>query len=212
MDLARYADLPGPSEARRRLGLPEAFTAVYTGQFYAGRGLELMAELARRNPEVSFVWAGGDEETLARWRERLEQEGLGNVRLLGYRPHAEVPLIQAAGDVLLMPYGRRVAVSGGGDTAAVASPMKAFEYLAAGRPILASDLPVFREVLDEANAVLLPPEEVETWDEALKALQEDPARRRALAQAARCTAQRYSWQARQARALAGMEEGAGEAA
>ncbi len=56
--------------------------------------------------------------------------------------------------------------------------MKAYEYLAAGRPILASDLPVIREILHKEWAVLLPPDDGQAWREAIRGLQADPARRR----------------------------------
>ncbi len=204
VDLERYANLPEPAEARRQLDLPEAFTAGYTGHLYPGRGLELMAELARRHPQFRFLWAGGEAQAVAAWRERLAAQGLQNVHLLGFVPNERLPLVQAACDVLLMPYARRIAVSGGGDTSAVASPMKAFEYLAAGRPVLSSDLPVFREVLSEDNALLLPPEDVEAWSAALQELAADPARRQLLARAAKGEAARYSWEERARRALEGV--------
>lgn len=204
VDLARYRDLPAPEEARRELGLPAGFSAVYSGHLYPGRGAELMFRLAERNPGMAFIWAGGTEEANESWRRRVEAAGLANLHLLGFVPNARLPLVQAAGDVLLMPYGREIAVSGGGDSAAVASPMKVFEYLAAGRPILSSDLPVLREVIDEKNAILLPPEDEAAWGKALRRLQEHPAQRERLAEAARRTAQGYSWRGRTQRALEGV--------
>jgi glycosyltransferase involved in cell wall biosynthesis len=57
-----------------------------------------------------------------------------------------------------MPYKSKVAGNSGGDIAQVTSPMKLFEYLACGRAILTSDLPVLREVLSENNAAFYPPE------------------------------------------------------
>lgn len=205
VDLERYADLPGPSEARRELRLPEMLTAGYTGHFYPGRGLELMTELARRNPDLHFVWAGGEPEAVEHWRRRLEDHGIENVTLLGFVANEALPLVQAACDLLLMPYGRRISVSGGGNTAAFASPMKVFEYMAAGRAILSSDLPVLREVLNEENAVLLPPEDIDAWDRAIKRLSCDQGERLARGSRARDCATRYTWVERQRRALAGLE-------
>ncbi len=204
VDLAPYEGLPDPDTARERLGLERGFTAGYTGHLYAGRGIELLADLARRNPGLRFILAGGEPGAVAAWQHRLAQDGVGNLRLLGFVPNARLPLVQAACDVLLMPYGRRIAVSGGGDTSGVASPMKAFEYLAAGRPILASDLPVFREVLGEANAVLLPPEDLDAWEAALRGLAADPRRRDRLAAQARKDAAHHTWVERERRALAGL--------
>lgn len=204
VDLESYEGLPAPAEARERLGWPQRFTVSYTGHLYEGRGLDLMVELARRRPQVAFVWAGGEPEAVRSWKERLSQSHVNNIRLLGFVPQTELPMVHAASDALLMPYARAIAVSSGGDTAAFASPMKAFEYLAAGRPILSSDLPVLREVLNEANAVLLDPQSVDAWEAALTRLVADEPRRLRLGEAARREAARYTWLERTRRALDGL--------
>jgi glycosyltransferase involved in cell wall biosynthesis len=118
VDLEAYAGLPSPTEARARLGWPEQFTASYSGHLYQGRGLELMVDLARRHPEFAFVWAGGEPEAVRSWKQRLVEAKVSNLRLLGFVPQTDLPMIHAASDVLLMPYGRAIAVSSGGDTAA----------------------------------------------------------------------------------------------
>ena len=205
VDLDRYRGLPEPSEARAVLGLPERFSAGYTGHLYAGRGLELMLRLAQRMPDMQLLWAGGRPEAVSYWQDRLRQEGIENLKLLGFVPNEQLPIVQAACEVLLMPYERRIAVSSGGDTAATASPMKLFEYMAAGRAILASDLPVLREVLNEANAQLLPPDEPEAWREALQRLRKYPERRARLGEQARLDAQGYSWTERARRAVDGLQ-------
>jgi glycosyltransferase involved in cell wall biosynthesis len=210
VDLERYQGMPGPVEARRMLGLPEGFTAGYTGHTYPGRGIELLFELALRNPGIHFVLAGGEPGAVEHWRRRASEAGAANWGMLGFVPNERLPLAQAASDVLMMPYERRIAISSGvGDSANFASPMKVFEYLAAGRPILSSDLPVLREVLTESNAVLLPPEEVEAWNRALQALAADSSRRAALGAQARRDAERYTTLERARKALEGLEVGRG---
>lgn len=207
VELERFAGLPEPEEARRAWGMPEQFTAGYAGHLYAGRGLELMLKLAGQVPEANFLWIGGEPEAVERWRRRAAERGLRNLDLRGFVPNAELPRWLAACEVLLMPYERRIAVSSGGDTAASASPMKAFEYLAAGRAILSSDLPVLREVLDERCALLLPPDDLAAWERALRGLIDDPEERQALGRRARKEAEQYSWRRRAARALEGLELG-----
>lgn len=207
VDLERYAEVPAPSEARRRLGLPQKFTVGYTGHLYPGRGVGLLFELAYRNPDLHFVWAGGEPAAVGWWESRLDEHGVANVTLLGFVPNERLPLVQAACEVLLMPYERHIAGSGGGDSAASASPMKAFEYLAAGRAILSSDLPVLREVMNDSNALLLPPEDVEAWDRGLKAITRDEGRRLGLAARARADAARFTWVERERRILSGLEVG-----
>jgi glycosyltransferase involved in cell wall biosynthesis len=205
VDVEAYEDMPRPPQARRSLGLPQAFTAVYTGHLYPGRGVDLLAELARRNPGISFVWAGGEPSDVEAWAARTRAQGLVNVHVLGFVSQARLPLVHAAADVLLMPYARKISVSSGGDTSAFASPLKAFEYMAAGRAILASDLPVLHEVLHPKNAVLLPPEDVGAWNAALRAIRRDGGRRSSLAGRARRDAARFSWIERTRRALEGLD-------
>lgn len=215
VDLGRYAHLPRPEEARRLLGegdlsglqaRVDRFTAGYTGHLYPGRGVELLLALAARHPEVTFMLAGGNPEDISRLQERIEAGGLENVVLAGFVANAELPLYQAACDVLLMPYGRKVAASSGGDIARYLSPMKLFEYLASGRAILSSDLPVLREVLCSDNAILLPAGDVAAWSLALQKLAEDGELRSALGRQARRTAEQHTWEARAARILEGIGE------
>jgi glycosyltransferase involved in cell wall biosynthesis len=106
----------------------------------------------------------------------------------------QLPLYQAAADILLMPYGKEISISSGkGNSATISSPMKMFEYLATGRAIVASDLPVFREVLDESNAVFCAPDKPTDWEGALRGLLDNTERRQELGKQAREDAQRYSW-------------------
>jgi glycosyltransferase involved in cell wall biosynthesis len=205
IDLERYEGLPDAPEARRRLDLPNRVTAVYTGHLYAGRGVDLILDLAGRDESMNFVIAGGEPTAVERWRDRAY--GLQNVQFLGFVPNADLPLVQAAADFLLMPYTREIAVSGGGDTSAYASPMKMFEYMAAGRVILSSDIPVLREVLNEENAVLLPPEDPLAWHTALEEVKRDPGRAASLADRAREDARRFTWVERARRSLDGLPAG-----
>ena len=202
-DLERFANLPGPAEARRELGLPERPTAVYTGHFYSGRGMDVLLGLALRYPQVNFIWAGGRPADVNRWKLRLEQARLKNVTLTGFVENKRLPLYQAAGDILLMPYEQAIAGSSGGNSVDICSPMKMFEYMAAGRAILTSDLPVIREVLNEKTAVFCPPGDMQAWQDAFGKLLAQQARQQMLGIQARLDAARYTWKARAERALTG---------
>jgi glycosyltransferase involved in cell wall biosynthesis len=204
VDLERYQGLPTPSEARKVLGLPAGFTAGYTGHFYAGRGMNLMFDLAKAMPEVHFLWVGGEAPDVAYWQSKLASAGLTNITLTGFVGNDVLPQYQAAADVLLMPYGRQIAGSGGGDSAKIASPMKMFEYMAAGRAIISSDPPVIHEVLNDEMAVFCPPDDLAAWIGVLSALQAHPSACQALAQAARTAVEGYTWQSRADRALQGL--------
>ncbi|MGZ9166382.1 MAG: glycosyltransferase family 4 protein, partial [Anaerolineales bacterium] len=150
VDLERFASLPDPVAARRQIGLREAPTVMCTGHLYAGRGADLFLTLAKSLPQAHFVWVGGRPEDIGNWKQKAASE---NITFTGFIPNRDLPLYQAAADILLMPYSRSIMGSSGtADSASVASPMKMFEYMAAGRAIVSSDLPVIREVLNEQNA------------------------------------------------------------
>ncbi len=196
VDLSRYCDLPQPAPARKSLSLPEKFTAAYSGSFYQGRGLETLMELATAFHEVQFLWIGGNPGQVADWKNKLAAEKISNVVLTGFISNDRLPFYQAAADVLLMPYDKRFSGSGGGNIAAVSSPMKLFEYMAAERAILASDIPVLREVLDENNASFYAPEDFEDLKNQFAALITDKSRREHLAHQAGEDAKAYEWKTR----------------
>lgn len=200
----RYQNLPAAPAARAQLGLPEKITVGCTGHLYAGRGTDLFLALAARFPQASFVWVGGREKDVSEQRARAQKAGLSNVTFYGFVPQADVPLTQAAADILLMPYGRSIAGSSGGNSAEVCSPMKLFDYLAAQRAILSSDLPVIREILDETSAAFAPPEDPDAWAAALARLLADPALRASLSACAAEKALQYTWRNRQERCLSGL--------
>lgn len=193
VDLERYSSFPDANELRRELGLREGFTAGYTGHLYPGRGIELLTELAQRNRDINFVWIGGEPETVKMWERKSTEMGLENLQILGFVENERVPRFQAACDVLLMPYQSSISISSGGDTAKFASPMKVFEYLASGKAIISSDLPVLLEILNESNAILLPSEDVDVWERTLRELMVNIDRRESLGKRAKEDAGRYSW-------------------
>ena len=193
-------------EARRELGLDQnqRRIAVYTGHLYRGRGIELIIQLAERLPDHLFVIVGGQEKNLAEYRSQTSE--LTNIQFVGFRPPAQIPVFLQAADVLLMPYGQYVEVRRGGkgaDTSGHASPIKMFEYMAAGRPILSSNLPVLQEILtDKVNALLLPTDDADAWIQALKTLQENSQLSASIAQRAKQDVEEYTWERRAEKILA----------
>jgi len=203
VELERYIDLPDPTTARELLHIPPMLTVGYTGHLYPGRGMKLLLELARCFPGINFLWVGGQPGDVSSWRERLAAEKIGNILLTGFIENSQLPLYQAAADILLMPYERVIAGSSGGDSSTYASPMKMFEYMACKRAIISSDLPVIREVLNSSNAMLCAPEDIEDWSNALGCLITDQDKRIALADQAWQDIQKYTWLERARKALEG---------
>jgi glycosyltransferase involved in cell wall biosynthesis len=205
VDLERFASLPSsPEVARQQLNLPSAPTVMCTGHLYAGRGADLFLALAQSIPHAHFVWVGGRPEDVASWKQRAETEHATNLTFTGFIPNQNLPLYQSAADILLMPYSRSIMGSSGtADSASVASPMKMFEYMAAGRAIVTADLPVIREVLNEGNAVFCEPDEVGKWKVEIEGLLANEARRVELGKQAKEDVRGYTWVARAERILDG---------
>lgn len=160
---------PEPAIRPREPGKP--LTVGYVGHLYPGKGMEIIVPLAERCPWANFEVVGGRAEDLAFWKARTE--GLANLHLRGPVPHAEVRARLANFDVVLAPYLKQVSVwKGKQDVAQWMSPLKMFEYMAAAKAIVCSDLPVIREVLtNEETALLCDPDDLDAWATALRRIE-----------------------------------------
>jgi glycosyltransferase involved in cell wall biosynthesis len=167
--------------------------------------MDLMIRLIALFPQVNFLFVGGQPEKVYNWQALTSQARLNNIHTTGFIENARLPMYQAAADILIMPYEEAISGSSGGNSAEICSPMKMFDYLAAGRAIITSDLPVLREVLHEKNAIFCPPNDVEAWKSALEQLIDDESLRENLGLQARSDAANYTWTQRARRALAGFE-------
>ena len=199
----RFAAQPDAKEARKLLGFPQILTAAFSGHFYPGRGTGLLFSLAQALPNIQFLWIGGRQEDIDCWRLKLNEAQVNNVILTGFIENKRLPLHLSAADVLMIPFERRIEGSSGGNSADICSPMKLFEYMATGRAILTSDLPVIREVLNERNALFAPPEDLQAWQDALADLLSHPIVLKALGESARRDSSQYAWIEREKKALEG---------
>lgn len=185
----------------------ERLQVGYVGHLYEGKGMSLIADLVEACPWADFHVVGGTEEDIQRWkRELVDHE---NVEFHGFVPPSEVPRYQASMDVLLAPYRRQVyGSSGETDLSQWMSPLKLFEYMAAGKVILCSDLPVLREVVThDHNALLCDPDDVSEWVETLERIDDGRVDVDRLRKNARNTYENgYSFDARTERILSTLQE------
>jgi glycosyltransferase involved in cell wall biosynthesis len=193
------ADPPGPVAVAAAVSTPRARRPRigYVGNLYRGRGVELIVEVAARLPAYDFELIGGSEADLATWRARALPP---NVVLAGFVRPADLGERYRDLDVVLMPYARSgVGVaSGASDTSRWCSPMKMFEYMATGVPIVSSDLPVLGEVLrHDHNALIAPAGDAGAWQHAIERLVTDPALARRIAHQAHADLVRHhTWDSR----------------
>jgi glycosyltransferase involved in cell wall biosynthesis len=170
---------------------------AYAGHLYPWKGVDTLLTALASIPGSRGLIVGGhpQEPDLDRLKTMAVSLGLGErVTFTGWVAPAEVARHLTAADVLVLP-NSATALS-----ARYSSPLKMFEYLAAGRPIVASDLPAFREVLrDEANALLVPADDASALASAIRRLSEDQELAQRIAETAYAEARAYGWDARAAR-------------
>ena len=207
VDLGMFAGLPDRDACRTRLGLPAGRPIVgYIGRFQAlgtEKGIpELIAALAHVHGATAgaplLLCVGGPMDAVPAYREIGRATALPAERLAFHDrvPNRDVPAWIRACDVVTIPSPATEFFS------YFTSPMKLFEYMAAGAPIVATDLPAIREVLrHDDNALLAAPGDPRAFADALHVLLHDRTRAARLATRARADVERFTWQHRAAALL-----------
>jgi len=194
VDVAKFQITNSKLQIREKLNLPvDKKIVMYTGHLYGWKGVQTLAEAAEfLDKDIIVVFVGGTDFDLDNFKNKNNKliEN-GKILLLGQRPPKEVPEFLVATDCLALPN------SGKEDRSEKhTSPMKLFEYMAAGKPIVASDLPSIREVLNENNVTFFKADSADDLAEKIKQVLEnqEPAQRRATQ--AKEDAKNYTWQKR----------------
>lgn len=194
-DVAEFIHVPEKVKARQLLGLPEDVKIVmYAGHLFAWKGADILAKTATILPNMLFVFVGGTSIDIERFRNLYGSAK--NVLIIDHKPHTDIPTYLSAADVLVLPN-----LSMERKSTYYTSPLKLFEYMAAARPIIASDLPSIREVLNENSAVFFEAGNVRALSMAIQKVVSDTACSESIARQAVHDVQDYTWDKRAARIL-----------
>ena len=174
----------------------------FVGRPFAGKGIEMMINAAATLPDHDFHVVGASDADLHWIEDRIP----ANLHLHGYQAHSKLGAYLRKFDVAVAPYGAKVMNSSGVESAAITSPLKLLEYMAAGLPIIVSDLPGVRDILpDEHAAILVEPGNLNSFVIAVESLALDPCRRAAMGNAAReLYVERFTTQSRARAVLANL--------
>jgi glycosyltransferase involved in cell wall biosynthesis len=147
VDIAKFDRLESMGAARTSTGLPNDKPIVmYTGHLTRARGVCMLIETARLVPEANFVIIGGTFGNDGECESELATAGdVSNIIWVGRIAPSQVAIHQAAADILVLPQVDEVGQA----------PMKLYEYLASKRPVVASDIAPFREVVEEGESAVL---------------------------------------------------------
>ncbi len=189
VDTTQFNNTITKQAARKILGLSEnQKMVIYTGHLYDWKGVHTLAAAARKiDPGIIIYFVGGTESDSQKFKECYTDS---NIRVMGWKPHQEIPLWLASSDVLVIPNSAKEMI---GST--YTSPLKLFEYSAANRPIVATDVPALREVLGD-RAVFAQPDDAESLAQAIETVFADYTKWVTVAQAQAHSVDQYSWEAR----------------
>jgi glycosyltransferase involved in cell wall biosynthesis len=150
VDIKKFSIDISKEGARRMLNLPvDKKIILYTGHLYNWKGVDTLAKSAKYlNSNELIVFIGGTTKDVLSFKKKYGNTQ--NIFILGQKPHKEIPYYLKSADVVVLPNSAESSIS-----KYYTSPMKLFEYMASGTPIVASDLPSIREVLNEQNAILV---------------------------------------------------------
>ena len=191
-DIELFKKALNKKECRIDLGLPLNDKLVtYTGNLYPNRGVTQILQFAQEIPECKFIIVGGPKKYENELQETARKQNLSNVIFTGQVDHSEINKYLFASDILLGIWTDKI------PTMNYCSPLKVFEYMAAGRLIVAYGFPTIKEVLrDNHDALLADPGNTDDFKEKIvKAL--SLQNRSNIAENARKSAfSSYSWDSR----------------
>ena len=167
VDVDKFDISISKEEAKGRLGFSHsAKTVLYAGSAYGWRGVDTLKKATALMSGIEAVFVSN-------------------------KPHSEIPLYLKAADVLVLPNSAKEDIS-----RLYTSPLKMFEYMASGTPIVASDLPSIREVLNESNANFFEPDNSEDLAQTINAVLHNYDAALQKAESALKDVQAFTWQNR----------------
>ncbi len=183
-----------PNGVARPESLPEKAWAeagrhvVYAGSFFPWKGVADLVAAAGQLAGLRIILMGGDERRMAELSARAAPGGAA-MEFTGRLPHAQVMSRLASACIAVLPNRDET-------DSVFTSPIKLFEYMAAGCAIVASDLPALREILREDDAEWVKPGNPDSLAAGIRRLASDPQRAQVLGDRVRARSLDYTWTAR----------------
>ena len=174
---------------------------LYTGSFKTmgvDKGIDEILQSLKGldSKNIFFVAVGGNEKDIKYYKNFAKDIGAAGIcKFIGRRAQTELALWQRAADILLMPFPDKAHYR------YFMTPLKIFEYMAAGRPIIASDLQSIREILDEKNAFFCKAGDVEDLREMIDYVLNNEEEVRIKVDQANRDVLKYGWDKRAKRIL-----------
>lgn len=190
IDLEDFEIKKSREDCRKDFGLPlNKKIILYTGHLYKWKGVETLALASKfLDRNILVVIVGGIKWYLSDFKKFVEKNNLEKVLVLGHKDYNQIPFYLKAADCLILTGTQNYETS-----KSFTSPMKMFEYMASNRPIIASDLSSFREILKENNAILVKPDDPQMMAIGVQKALYDTALAKEISEQAYKDVQNYTW-------------------
>lgn len=167
----------------------------YVGSMHQGKGVDIVVQLANKMPDFNFHIVGGKNDEIEFWKSKCKYK---NIDFYGFIQQNELKNYISYLDVCLLPNQRDVLLEGkaSSNIGKYTSPLKMFEYMSYKKAIVASDLEVIREVLNEENSILVKCDDISHWMDAFVTLKDDIIRNKIANKAYEDFRSKYTWDMR----------------
>jgi len=178
-------------DARKELNIPKDKKIIcYTGALSEWKGVFILADSMKLLPEYLLYVVGGNELQQKEYLEFIQKKGVSNIVAVGQVKPSLIPLYLAAADVVVLPNILNT------NEAWYTSPLKLFEYLSSGKPIVATDIRPTGDILNNQNAMLVKSNDAHELANGIKRVIEDKELSRRIVEKAQETVKHYTWDKR----------------
>jgi glycosyltransferase involved in cell wall biosynthesis len=177
-------------DLRKELGLSDdVYIVLYTGHLYDWKGVDTLCQAAKNlGSEYAVVCVGGTKDAVATYQEWARQHAVTNLHFLGHKPRAYIPGYLRDADVLILP-NKPISE----ESIRYTSPIKLFEYMASGTPIVASNLQSIREIVNNDSAFFFIPGSAEDLESTIRYVKEHPSEASSRAEVSCTIVTSYTW-------------------
>lgn len=188
VDINEFVVNETKEESRAKLSLSnEKKIVLYTGHLYKWKGVYTLAEAAKKLPDYLFLFLGGVEPELSEFKDKFSKTT--NIICLPFVERKIIPKYLNSADLLVIPNSSDTAIS-----SRYTSPLKLFEYMTSGVPIVASDLFSLREVLNDKNCLFVKPDDIQSFVNGIHSIISDSDLGSLLAKQASIDVKGYTWE------------------
>lgn len=187
VDLEKFSLNFNKDYCKKKIGFSSNDVLVmYVGHLYDWKGADILAKSANFIDEkIKIVFVGGNDGDVFEYKKKYYKK---NIIFVGKKKHEEIPFYLKAADVLVLP---NIPISE--ESVKFTSPIKMFEYMSSETPIIASNLPSIREILNENNSILFKPGDEKELSEKIIFCLNNKDIANKISQKALSDVQSYSW-------------------